>query len=603
MYRYKRGVNSLEKAKQIEYSFSDHSRACLSMSGCLEFKKPYNGMYIRNGKVLLAQLAERIEIKDKVYKMTELSMTSQNISCEEYIRAIDLEKNTFEYDIGAIHYTKRLGFDDESDLLCIEYHIKNVERTSAIFKIIPMVTYRDFENMKNFSMLKFNQRKIDHGVLISLSVLNQENLVMKSREMEWMKNPQNLTNVKHEFIRSDCAREIYTEDLSLCGEFETTIPGFSEKIIHLYVASSDFDINTILPENIFYDMDRRNAQALYGIDEAFVELRELAMSISHLDMDELLIPSLPYRKDYNDVFDEEKRRENQKDLLQDLEDLTDIVRAVEGQYISFGKYKEAKRTLIKIYKLWKAYATFSMEKEEKKQYYLLGLWYIESVHRILQKENKIELYLESVKDIIYEVIEQKEALYDDIEVVALMYNAIKIYQNMLKWIGQEDIAMDDEEHALQDLIIHQFWCEDRRVMKKNLKDEKPIASVEMIYTLSLSYPCIVGDIPIKLLDTIFKELYTPYGLREISKKSSQNTGLIYPKYMAHFVKANLRQNGVTRASQKIAYNLAKELLQDIGKYVSGGIKKVYHEKGIAVDSNAYDLLTNAEVIRLYYMLT
>jgi len=44
-------------------------------------------------------------------------------------------------------------------------------------------------------------------------------------------------------------------------------------------------------------------------------------------------------------------------------------------------------------------------------------------------------------------------------------------------------------------------------------------------------------------------------------------------------------------------------LQDVGKYVNGGIKKVYHEKGIMIDSVAYDLLTNAEIVRLYHMLT
>ena len=48
--------------------------------------------------------------------------------------------------------------------------------------------------------------------------------------------------------------------------------------------------------------------------------------------------------------------------------------------------------------------------------------------------------------------------------------------------------------------------------------------------------------------------------------------------MAHFVKANLRQNGVTRASQKIAFNLVKELFQDINKYVNGAIKNIYSEK-------------------------
>ena len=124
----------------------------------------------------------------------------------------------------------------------------------------------------------------------------------------------------------------------------------------------------------------------------------------------------------------------------------------------------------------------------------------------------------------------------------------------------------------------------------------------MLYTVSLSYPCIGDSIQFKLLDTVFKELYNPYGLREYSKNTLKNTGLIYPKYMAHFVKANLRQNGVTRASRKIAFNLVRELLLDLNKYVNCGIKKVYSEKGYNIDTLPYDLLTNAEIVRLYDML-
>ena len=77
--------------------------------------------------------------------------------------------------------------------------------------------------------------------------------------------------------------------------------------------------------------------------------------------------------------------------------------------------------------------------------------------------------------------------------------------------------------------------------------------------------------------------------------------MIYPKYMSHFIKANLRLTGVTRAAQKISYNLVKELLQDVGKHVNGAIRKIYNEKGIAIDDMAYDTLTNAEMIRLYNM--
>ena len=71
--------------------------------------------------------------------------------------------------------------------------------------------------------------------------------------------------------------------------------------------------------------------------------------------------------------------------------------------------------------------------------------------------------------------------------------------------------------------------------------------------------------------------------------------------MAHFIKANLRLPAITRASQQISFNLVKELLQDVGKYVNGGTKKVYNEHGVAIDAMGYDLLTNAEMVRLYHM--
>lgn len=184
-----------------------------------------------------------------------------------------------------------------------------------------------------------------------------------------------------------------------------------------------------------------------------------------------------------------------------------------------------------------------------------------------------------------------------------MYNAIKIYQNILSNKKQEDSTTYDLQEEIQDIVNHKFWIEEKRILKENLDDNEHFAKISMIYTLSLSYPVLTNEIGIKLLDTIFKELYTPYGLREYSKFSKASNGLIYPKYMAHFVKANLRQNGVTRASQKLAYNLVKELLQDISKYINGGVRKIYSEKGVLVDNLCYDILTNSELIRLYNMLT
>ena len=55
-------------------------------------------------------------------------------------------------------------------------------------------------------------------------------------------------------------------------------------------------------------------------------------------------------------------------------------------------------------------------------------------------------------------------------------------------------------------------------------------------------------------------------------------------------------------SFRIKDPVIKDLFLDINKYLNCGVKKVYSEKGYQIDTLPYDLLTNAEIIRLYDML-
>lgn len=605
MYKYKRGINNLDAPRKVEFVLSDGTNSCLSMSSCLEAKKPYHGLYIKNGKVILENVIEKIEIKDKVYKMVELETSIKTLSCLDYITSIDLENNTFEYDIGAFTYKKKINFSNKYKLLCIDYYIKNKEKDKAKFKVLPMVTYRDLFTMKTGQMVKFNQRKAQNGVIINLSIMDDENLVIKSRQMEWTNEPVPLTNVRHEYINEKGEKKVFIEDLLLPGEFEVVLDANEEKKVRIYISNDEQSMINVDSSYITNEYEVTNQILTQDIDENFVELQELVKSINNLNLEENIVPSMPYVKDYNEVILKlEHDKENLKEIMNDIDAFCDIIQSIDGQYLTFNKINKANKVLLKLRRYIKNIEALYIEDEEfVKKFLLLKLWYVEGVNRVLQKENNFLLYLDMVKDIVYEAIDKKDIILNEIKFVALLYNAIKIYENMLKDKGIEDVNMFDEIVYINNLIRNEFWSEEKRVMKKSLKEEEIYANVDMIYTLSLSYTCLSQDIPFKLLDTIFKELYTPYGLREYSKNSKYNDGLIYPKYMAHFVKANLRQNGVTRASQKVAFNMVKELMQDIGKHVNGGVKKIYHEKGMHIDSLGYDLLTNAEIIRLYDMLT
>ena len=603
MFKYKREINNYEQAKQLEYSFSDNSKVCFCTSGTLQTRKPYHGMYIKDSKVLLENIVETFEIDNTTYKIIEIDTKSRELMTRDYLINIDLEKNLFEYNFADISFAKRFAFEENNGILCIEYTIKNNSRNNIKFKVVPLVTYRDFFNMKNTSMLKFNQRDTEDGTFVALSVLNQENLVLKSDKMAWENDNNVLRDVKHEMITEDIKKEVYYEDLIICGHFSTDIKGLSETKLYVYVSSKDFNIEDVNPLTILNNIEARNKNITFDLDENFVELMDLSKSILNTHFNELMIPTLPYKKQYDEEFIKTIPELPSKQIDEDIEELIDITRSVEGQYLFYKKIKEAKRTVLNVYKIIKELSKIELSSHQIERLNVLKLWYIESVNRVLQKEGRIELYMDSIKEILYYFIEpeNRATCFKTIEITSLMLNAIKVYLNILTWIGDTDKQMEIQETFFTDLIKREFWISEKNIMKRDLRDEEHFANVEMLYTLSLSFPCVKDEIPNKLLDSVFKELYTPYGLRSVSKYSPEYNGMIYPKYMSHFIKANLRLTGITRAAQKISFNLVKELLQDVGKYVNGGTKKIYNEKGISIDSMSYDVLTNAEMVRLYHM--
>ena len=603
MFKYKREINNYDQARQLEYSLSDNSKVCFCTTGTLQTRKPYHGMYIKDSKVLMENIVETFSIDNSTYKIIDLDTKSKELLTRDYLTNIDLEKNLFEYNFSDISFSKRFAFDEKEGILCIEYTIKNNTRSNIKFKAIPLITYRDFFNMKNTSMLKFNQRDTEDGTFIALSVLNQENLVLKSDKMCWTNDNNALRDVKHEMITEDIKKEVYYEDLIICGDFSFDIKGLSETKLYLYISYKDFNIENINPLSILNNIESRNKNITFDLDENYVELMDMSKSILNTHFEGLMISSLPYKKQYNDEYISKIPELTSKQIDEDIEELINITRSVEGQYLFYKKIKEAKRTVLTVYKIIKEMSKIDLSEKQIERLNVLKLWYIESVNRVLQKEGRIELYMDSIKEILYYFIEpeNRATCFKTIEIAALMLNAIKVYLNILTWIGDSDKQMEIQEKYFSDLIRRDFWISEKNIMKRDLRDEEHFANVEMLYTLSLSFPCVNDEIPNKLLDTVFKELYTPYGLRTVSKYCPEYNGLIYPKYMSHFIKANLRLTGITRASQKIAFNLVKELLQDVGKYINGGTKKIYSDKGISIDSMSYDVLTNAEMVRLYHM--
>ncbi len=344
MYIYKREKNNLKQAKNIEYFISNTKGSSLSLSGVLEARFPYSGYYIKNGKVILENVIEEVEVKDKLYKMAQISTSVQCICCDEYIYGIDLLKNKFSYSVDNLKYSKTLAFSKYEDLLCIEYNIQNNFDIPIVFRVLPLITYRDLLSMRNAITLRFNQRNIEKGVIINLSVSEEENLFLKSDEFEYTKNPRILNNIKHDMIGENLKKEIFTEDLFSPGEFEITLDPLINKTICFYISTKDVDISKIDFSQIEEENKNLIDKVCEKIPKEFVELRDLAIGIENLNIDSYMVNTLPFKSidEYDLKLDYET---NKYKFIKDIENLTDVLCSIEGQYLILERLKEARNSI------------------------------------------------------------------------------------------------------------------------------------------------------------------------------------------------------------------------------------------------------------------
>ena len=605
---YKKGINDLEKTRNVEFVMSNNNGIYMNQTVIGENTSPYHGLFIKqdDGKdeVYLSKMVEQIKVGSKIYNIKDITTNEEKYGGAEYLEQFDrYDVPTYRYNLDdKVIITKEYMFSDDN-VLCINYHIENCTKGTVNVKIMPLVTKRGVFNTKRQSMLKLNADSIKEGAKVTLSIIKKQYLYLKSAVANFHLKPYYLEGIKYNYIPHRSETKTYIEDAFVPGYFEYSIKANIETDFSVYVSLADVNINDATYERdaLYNSSLEKNKMVTLGIDNNFHELKDLAISASalnYIDKDKkrfVLLKSIP---DNNDKS----------------EHLKHVIKSVEGNYILLGKYKEAYKILESIKN------RIENEKAEynKYNYYEIILMYIEALSKYASLEKcdskeRIDIYMYVRKKII-EILEldDENKILDDSYIITIngkkflriniyWYNALKVYLSLAKDDAYLSKIYKIAE-KLKDNLIDIFFDDQNRVLKYEAS-EPAYANSDMLLAMDLTYPLIHDKMAMKIIDTAFKELYTPYGMRKFSYGSDKYDGYVYPYLMASFVNANLRQNGVTRATQKIAYNLVKELLFEINKKTVGSVKYKYDEKTKEAYGATIDSLTNAEVIRLYNMLT
>ena len=605
---YKRINKSLKSDSKVEYIESNNQGIYINSSITGANFAPYHGIYIyqepKQDTVYLSKMIDIIQIGHEKYNIMDIKTSENNYGGVEYLEEFTNEPvPTYVYNVNGCFIEKKYKLDTNSKMLCIDYKVTNNTGKLVKLNTSPCVTSRGLFGIKRQSDMRYTTTTKPTSTKVTLSIMDKKDLYIASPNMKYDKKESYICGVNCDFETEQGVTKTYVEDLFVPGNFEASVKNGNTSTFSIFVTMEEIDIRTVKSYDIEVDIKTRDKIRYGNIDENYHELLDLAKTAYNLH-----------------YIDKEKKRlvllEMLPSMYENDEYIKNIIISIEGNYLLLKRYKEAHKILESMMAKLKD-ETYKLSEYARCETMLL---FIEALNRYLVESEatneQIREFYEYIKANIYEYLDRKnKSVYTDkdfllmiegkkyIKINSLWYNALRIFVELADKFNEESEFIYTISESLRENIVKSFWDENNNVLRYEV-EEAAYPTFDMIYALSLSYPVIKDQtIFMKLVDTAFKQLYTAYGMRLGAVNTKKYDGYLYPHLMVHFLKANLRQMGVTRASQKLAYNLVKETLGEIGKNTVGTVRYRYDEKTKKAYGYEVSAITNAELIRAFDMLT
>jgi len=151
-----------------------------------------------------------------------------------------------------------------------------------------------------------------------------------------------------------------------------------------------------------------------------------------------------------------------------------------------------------------------------------------------------------------------------VEVNALWYNALKVYEYLLKLNNRTEEAksINNEAATVKKSFVNTFWDDSRHILYDYVTDAYNDLHVRpnQVLALGLPHPVVDKSIAIKVLQTVRKHLLTPVGLRSLShedpaykarylgnqyeRDNAYHQGSVWPWLLGPYIDAVIRFEGI-----------------------------------------------------------
>ncbi len=121
-------------------------------------------------------------------------------------------------------------------------------------------------------------------------------------------------------------------------------------------------------------------------------------------------------------------------------------------------------------------------------------------------------------DVRYEEILPTPRHGKPVEINAYWYNALCIYVEFANKLGKAYAQYEELSQRVKQSFVEKFWNEEKQclrdVVSGNVCDDQ--IRCNQIWAVSVPFSPLDDELSLKVVNTVYKELYTPYGLRTLA---------------------------------------------------------------------------------------
>lgn len=182
-----------------------------------------------------------------------------------------------------------------------------------------------------------------------------------------------------------------------------------------------------------------------------------------------------------------------------------------------------------------------------------------------------------------------------VEIQALWYNALRVLAALAERYGEPDEARRWQDYANQTAAaFDRFWNPAAGCLYDRVQDDgtpDPSIRPNQLFALTLSYPLLQGTRAQSVVDLVFQELYTPYGIRSLSPRDpaymdryegsrrerdgAYHQGTVWSWLIGPFVRAYLNAYGRDSAQLAHARALVEPLLGHLTEFGLGSVAEIF----------------------------